>query len=56
VEDFGGQMAQLQEEVVLVGTNTTALANLESHRPGDDVSTSQVLGGRGITLHETLTL
>jgi hypothetical protein len=56
VEELSGQVAELQVDVVLLGTNTTALTDLEGHGTGDNVTGSQVLGGRSITFHETLTL
>ncbi len=55
-ENLGGQMAELEEDVVLVSTNTTAVADLHGHGSGDDVTRGKILGGRGITLHEALTL
>jgi hypothetical protein len=55
-QDLSGQVAQLQVDVVLLGTNTTALADLHGHGSGNDVSGGKILGGRGVTLHETLTL
>lgn len=55
-QDLGRQMAQLQVDVVLVGADTTALADLEGHGTGDDVTRGQILGSRGVTLHEALTL
>jgi 3-deoxy-D-manno-octulosonic acid (KDO) 8-phosphate synthase len=56
MEDLGRQMAQLQVDVVFLGTHASALPDLHGHRSGDDISTSQILGGRGITLHESLAL
>lgn len=50
------QVAKLQVNVVLLGTNTTAITDFHSHRSGNDITRSKILGGRGITLHETLTL
>jgi len=55
-KNVGGQMAQLEVDVVLLRANTTAVAYLHSHGPGDDITTGKILGGRGISLHETLTL
>jgi len=42
--------------VILLGTNTTALANLHSHGSRHDVTRGKILSGRGITFHESLTL
>lgn len=55
-KNLGGKMAQLEVDVVLLGTDTTAVTDLHGHGTGDDVTRSKILGGRGITLHETLTL
>mmetsp|Transcript_10263 Transcript_10263/g.18859 ORF Transcript_10263/g.18859 Transcript_10263/m.18859 type:complete len:218 (-) Transcript_10263:692-1345(-) len=46
----------MKVDVVLLGSNTTAFADLESHCTGNHVTRSQVLGGRSVTLHEALTL
>ena len=56
VEDLGGQVRKLEVDVVLVGTNTTTLADLHGHGTRDNVTRSKILGGRGVTLHESLTL
>lgn len=55
-QDLGGQVAKLEEDVVLLLTNTTAVADLHGHGSGNNVTGSEILGGRSITLHETLTL
>lgn len=56
VEDIGGQVGQLEVDVVLVGADTAALTDLHGHGSGDDISGCQVLGGGGISLHESFTL
>lgn len=55
-ENLGGQVAELQVHVVLLGSDTTSLTNLHGHGSGDDITRGQILGGRGVTLHESLTL
>lgn len=56
VEDLSGQMAKLEVDVVLLGANTAALADLHGHGTGDDIAGGQILGSGGITLHKALTL
>jgi len=56
VKDLGGQVRKLEVDVVLVGTGTTALANLHGHGTRDNVTRGKILGGRSVTLHESLTL
>lgn len=55
-KNLGRKMAELEVDVVLLGADTTTITNLHSHRPGDDVTGSKILGGGRISLHETLTL
>jgi hypothetical protein len=55
-KNFSGQVAELEVDVILLGTDATAIANLHGHGAGDNVTGSEILGGRGITLHEALTL
>ena len=56
VKNLSGQVRKLEVDVVLVGTNTTTLADLHGHGTRDNVTRSKILGGRGVTLHESLTL
>ena len=56
VEDLSGQVRELEVDVVLVGTDTTALTNLHGHGTGDNVTGGKILGGGCVTLHEALTL
>ena len=56
VEDRSGQVRELEVDVILLGTDTTTLANLHGHGARDDITGSKILGSGGITLHETLTL
>ena len=56
VEDLCGQMAELEVDVVLLGTNTAAFADLDGHRTRYDVAGREILRGRRVTLHESLAL
>ncbi len=56
VENISWEMAELEVEVILVWSDTTALADLHGHRAGDDVTGSEILSGWSITLHESLAL
>jgi hypothetical protein len=49
-------VAQLEVDVVLVGSNTTTFADLEGHGSGDNVTGSKILGGWCVSLHESFTL
>jgi hypothetical protein len=53
MQDLWREMAELQEDVILLGTDTTTFTDFESHTTGDDITRSQILGGRSITFHET---
>jgi hypothetical protein len=55
-ENLSGQMAELEVDVVLLSTDTTALTDLHGHGSRNDVTRSKILSGRGISLHESLTL
>ena len=56
VEDLCGQMAELEVDVVLLGTDTATLADLDGHRTRNDVARRKILRSRRVTLHESLTL
>jgi hypothetical protein len=56
VENLGGQVRKLEVDVVLVGTDTTALTDLHGHGTRDNVTRGKILGGGSVTLHESLTL
>jgi hypothetical protein len=56
VEKLSGQVAELEVDVVLLGSDTTALTDLQSHGTGNNVTRGKILGGGSVTLHETLTL
>jgi hypothetical protein len=55
-KNLSGQMAELEVNVILLSTDTTALADLHRHGSRNDVTRSKILSGRGISLHESLTL
>jgi hypothetical protein len=55
-KNLSGQMAELEVDVILLSTNTTALTDLHGHGSRNDVTRSKILSGRGISLHESLTL
>src|SRR5229473_349413 len=42
--------------MILVRTTAAALADLDRHRPADHIARREVLGVRGIALHEALAL
>ena len=56
VQDVGGQVGELEVDVVLVGTDAAALADFHGHGAGDDVAAGEVLGRGGVPLHEALAL
>lgn len=56
VEHGGGQMRQLEEDVVAVLANTSALSDLQGHGSRHDISGGQILGGGSVSLHESLTV
>ena len=49
-------MGQVQQHVVLVGTTAATLAHLVCHCTRHDIAGCEVLNGRCVTLHETLTI
>lgn len=55
-ENLSGEMAELEVDMVLLRADTTSLTDLHGHGSGDDVTGSKILGCRGVTLHEALTL
>jgi hypothetical protein len=50
------QVVEIKKNVILVGTSTATLADLDGHRSGHNVTRGQLFGSGGIALHETLTL
>ena len=52
---LGWKMVQVQVNVVIVGTHTTALQDLHGHRAGHDVTRGQILSSGRIAFHEALT-
>ena len=55
-DDVVVQVIQVQEDVVGVLADATTFPDLHGHGAGNDVPAGQVLGGRGIALHEAFTL
>ncbi len=51
---LGGQVGEVEVDVVLVRPGAAALADLLDHRPGDHVAGREVLDGGGVALHEAL--
>jgi hypothetical protein len=56
VKNLSRQVAELEVDVVLLRSNTTALTDLEGHGTRDNVTGGKILGGGCVTLHESLTL
>ena len=56
VQHFGIEMIEMQEDVVAVLADATAFADFDGHGARDDVTRREVLGRRGVTLHEALAL
>lgn len=56
MEDLSGQMAELEVDMILVGANTTSLADFKGHGTGDNIAGGKILGSWRITLHKSLTL
>src|SRR5205085_9097112 len=54
VDLLGGQVGEVEVEVVLVLANAPALADLGEHGSAHHVAGRQVLDGRGVALHEAL--
>src|SRR5208337_4550474 len=48
------EMVEVQEDVILELADAAALANLYGHGAADDVARCEVLGVRGVALHEAL--
>lgn len=56
VEDIWREMAELEVDVVLFGSNTAALADFDGNASRYDVAGCKILCRRCVALHETLTL
>ena len=52
LDNLGTQVLEMQMNMVLLGANAAAFANLDRHRARDDVTGSQVLGVGRVALHE----
>jgi hypothetical protein len=55
-KNLSGEMAELEVDVILLSTNTTALTDLHGHGSRNDITRSKILSSRSISLHESLTL
>jgi hypothetical protein len=55
VEHLRREMAELEEDMIFLGPDTTALTDFDGHRARNNITRSKVLGGRGIAFHETFT-
>ena len=49
-------MFQMQHDVVFVRPHAPTFIDFDCHCPADDITTGEILGGWGKTLHEPLTL
>ncbi len=56
VQYFRIKMVEVQIDVILELADAAPLANLDGHGAGNDVTRGEILGGRGIALHEALAL
>lgn len=56
VEDVGRQVGELEVDVVLVGTDSSTFTDLDRHRTRNDITRGEILGGRSVTFHESLSL
>ena len=55
-EEVGGQVVQMQVDVILLGTDAPSLPNFHRHGPTNDVATGQILGTGRVPFHEPLAL
>ena len=55
VDLLGRQMVQMEVDVILLGSDTTSLENFKGHGSRDNITRSQILDVRGVSLHEALT-
>ena len=53
---YGGEVVELQENVILLRSTASTLADLDRHGTRHNVPGGQILGHRGIPLHEPLAL
>ena len=56
VQDLRAQVLQVQHDVFFVGPAAAPGIDLQRHRARDHVAAGEVLGGRGVALHEALAL
>mmetsp|Transcript_18145 Transcript_18145/g.53028 ORF Transcript_18145/g.53028 Transcript_18145/m.53028 type:complete len:423 (-) Transcript_18145:356-1624(-) len=55
-KEVGGEVIEVEEDVVIVLSDSPTLANLHGHGAGDHVPRGEVLGRRRVALHEPLPL
>ena len=53
--DIGSEMFEVQEDMVLLGTNSTAFAHFQRHGAADHIAAGKIFGVRCVTFHEPLT-
>lgn len=56
MELLSREVVQLQVDVVLIGTDTSTLHDLDGHRARHHIARGQVLRNRGVSLHKSLAL
>mmetsp|Transcript_5685 Transcript_5685/g.12410 ORF Transcript_5685/g.12410 Transcript_5685/m.12410 type:complete len:630 (-) Transcript_5685:553-2442(-) len=55
-QQIGGQVIEVQVDVILFGSNAPSLPNFHRHCPRDNVPRGQILGAGSIPFHKTLSL
>jgi hypothetical protein len=56
VENLRREMAELQVDVIFVGSNAATLTNFDRHTARHDITRGQIFSCRRIALHEPFTL
>jgi hypothetical protein len=56
LQGLWGQMVEMEVDVVTIFSDTTAFEDLHGHGARDDITRSKILGGGGVSLHETFTM
>jgi hypothetical protein len=54
VQQFGAEMLEVQQDVILFRPDATAFVDFDGHRAAGNVASGQILGARRIALHEPL--
>ena len=54
LDDFGVKVLEVEVDVVLLRADAASFPDLDGHRARDDIARGEVLGVRGVALHETL--